>query len=343
MRDTSPRTALPDAAQAQHAGRRSEQQDACGFSRIADADFAAHGGVLAVLADGMGGMHHGAWAATSAVQAFIEAYHTKTAAEPIPAALQRALAVANGVVHDEACRLDAVDRIGTTLAAAVVIGHELHWLNVGDSRVYVCEQGHLMRLSTDHRYSALLRHRVRRGELSAGEAAGHPLRDALTAYLGRPAPVPHAASGAALQLRPGAWVLLCSDGLNEALSDDEIAARLQAAADGAQDVAEALVQAALGRTLPEQDNVSVVLLRLPPSAAGAADNPPAMAAPRPRWREPLAWLGAGAALAALALAWLAWVPPAPPPGPGSGAPGSEARRGPSVDLLAPAAPPASAR
>ena len=46
--------------------------------------------------------------------------------------------------------------------------------------------------------------RMHRGELSAGEALGHPLRHALISYLGRPSPVQHAASTAPVQLRPGA-------------------------------------------------------------------------------------------------------------------------------------------
>jgi serine/threonine protein phosphatase PrpC len=211
-----------DPAQAQHPGRRDSQQDACGFSNLADEAFAAHGGHLAVLADGMGGMRNGLWAASHAVQAFIQAYQTKTADETIHAALQRALSAANAVVHDEAQRLNAVDRMGTTLAVAVVRGLDLHWLNVGDSRVYLVEDGHLMCLSTDHSYAEILRLRVHRGELSAGEALGHPLRHALTSYLGRPEPVQHASSGAAVQLRPGARVLLCSDGLTQALDDEQI-------------------------------------------------------------------------------------------------------------------------
>jgi hypothetical protein len=88
---------------------------------LADAATAAHGGHLAVLADGMGGGRNGLWAAEQAVQAFIHTYQAKTADEAVPAALQRAMHAANAVVHDEAQRLSAVDRMGTTLAAAVVL------------------------------------------------------------------------------------------------------------------------------------------------------------------------------------------------------------------------------
>lgn len=343
-------------AQAQHQGRRDSQQDAFGFSNLADEAFAAHGGHLAVLCDGMGGMRNGLWAASHGVTTFIDAYHRKTATESIPAALQRALHEANAVVLAEAERLRAVDRMGSTLAAAVVHGRELHWLNVGDSRVYLCEDGRMMRLSTDHSYGEMLRLRVHRGELSAGEALGHPLRHALTSYLGRPEPILQAASSTGVQLRPGAWVLLCSDGLTQALDDDAIRGHLQG---NAQEACDHLLQSALARGLSDQDNVTAVLLQVPrpghqPEAGsvsravylrsgqplsqealdvarvvqGAA--PPAPAAPARRRQQPLWWAGAAAAAVALALLWQARpvdTPPAP------------ARGGPSVDLLKPASSP----
>lgn len=356
MNDPAPRIA---PAQAQHVGRRDSQQDAFGFSNLDDEAFAAHGGHLAVLADGMGGMRNGLWAASHGVTAFIDAYHRKTADEGIAAALQRALHEANAVVLAEAERLHAVDRMGTTLAVAVVHGLELHWLNVGDSRVYLCESGRMMQLSSDHSYGEMLRLRVHRGELSAGEALGHPLRHALTSYLGRPEPIVQAASAAAVQLRPGAWVLLCSDGLTQALDDDAIRAHLHG---NAQEACESLLQSALARGLRDQDNVTAVLLHVPrpggmpeagsvsravhlrtgqalpqESAAVAAALqalPAAAAAPVPpaarRRRQPLWWAGAAAALLALALLWLARPVDAPAPA---------VRSGPSVDLLKPASSP----
>lgn len=347
-----------DPAQAQHPGRRDSQQDACGFSNLADAAFAAHAGHLAVLADGMGGMRNGLWAASHAVQAFIEAYQAKTAAETIPDALQRALAAANDEVHAEAERLNAVDRMGTTLAVAVVHGLSLHWLNVGDSRVYLVEDGHLMCLSTDHSYAQILQLRVHRGELSAGEALGHPLRHALISYLGRPSPVQHAASTAPVQLRPGARVLLCSDGLTQALDDGQIRSLMQGTA---QQACDGLLQAALARDLPDQDNTTAVVLHVPrpgetpdagtlsqavydpralreataepPLPGHSAPTPASSPGPlQPRWREPLWWAGAAAALGAAALLWLARPVPPPPPAPTVG------HRGPSVDLITSGSP-----
>jgi PPM family protein phosphatase len=337
-----------DMAQAQSVGRRDSQQDAFGFSGVADRAFVAHSGQLAVLADGMGGMRNGLWAASHAVQALVDSYHTKTVEESADAALLRALHAANAVVHEEAERLGTVDRMGTTVVAAVLRGTELRWLNVGDSRIYVLEDGVLRRLSTDHSYAAFLDHQVRRGDLSEGEAMAHPLRHALTSYLGRPEPIEHAGSSQALSLRPGAWVLLCSDGLTQTLDDTAITACLHG---DAQSAADRLLQAVQEGERPDQDNTTVVVLHLaeatttleadPSKAAGPADGvlapvggdaaPAAGRAGRARgrapWREPLWWAGALASVVALTMLWLA-VTPAPSP------PRATARPGPSIDLLA---------
>ena len=349
-------------AQAQHPGRRAEQEDACGFSRADDAAFVAHAGHLAVLADGMGGGPNGRWASAQAVQAFIEAYHAKSADEAIPDALRRALDAANRLVHEQAAQQNAVDRMGTTLVAAVVHDGHLHWLGVGDSRAYRFDPQltpRLLQLTVDHRYGALLEERVARGELSTGEALAHPLRDALTSYLGR-ARVPQCdASTSPDPLGPGALVLLCSDGLTQALDDATLDALLDAVGPdaGPQAVCDRLLQAALARGLPDQDNVSLAVLQVPQpgqhfatgtATRAAPELPPARPAPRrqraprpprrPWWRQPLAWGGVAAAGTALLLAGLARQPAPPSTG---ASPVADPR--PSIDLLSlPAASAASA-
>src|SRR3979490_416890 len=73
------------AAHAQHIGARRYQQDSPGLGDPQNSTFLAHGGFLAVLCDGMGGMEHGDIASETAVSAFLDAYARKTAEESIPA------------------------------------------------------------------------------------------------------------------------------------------------------------------------------------------------------------------------------------------------------------------
>src|SRR5580693_880525 len=105
---------------AQHIGARHSQQDSFGFSDPSNNAFIAHGGFLAIVCDGMGGMEFGDEASRVAVKVFLEAYARKAAEEPIPAALERSVREANTEVVELSKRLGMKDGVGTTLVAAAL-------------------------------------------------------------------------------------------------------------------------------------------------------------------------------------------------------------------------------
>jgi len=303
-------TRLPiHTGNAQHIGRRDSQQDAWGFSNLTDETFALHGGYLAVLADGMGGLENGLWASSHGVGAFIAAYREKTPDEPISGALSRAMIHANRIVHAEAVRLGMEDRMGTTLVAAVVQGTKLYWISVGDSRVYLSANGQLLRLSTDHNFSEVLAGRVRRGEISLTEAQSHPMRNGLTSYLGRRKLAEVDMPTAPLDLHPGNWVLLCSDGLSGVLREDEIVRELRG---DPQEAADRLVNSVLRRDAPHQDNTTAVLLQIPLSGGALSAGGRTITRPlldvKSRRNLPV-WVGLGALGIAVLLAGYSLIQP----------------------------------
>src|SRR5450432_885863 len=101
-------------AHAQHIGARHYQQDSIGLANPEDRAFLAHGGFLAVLCDGMGGMEHGDVASQTAVRAILGAYAQKLPTESIPAALERAAHAANQQVIAAALNLGLKEGVGTT-------------------------------------------------------------------------------------------------------------------------------------------------------------------------------------------------------------------------------------
>jgi len=242
----------------QNIGARSSQQDSFGFSDKDDLTFVAHGGVLAVVADGMGGMAHGGEASHIAVQTFLRSYMGKLADERVPMALLQALGEANQAVVALGQGVGE-ENVGTTLVAAVVHDDELHWVSVGDSRLYLLRQGKLTQLTQDHVLALELDRDAANGVISLEEAQSHPERSALTGYLGlseldlidqNPQP---------FELLTGDQVLLCSDGLYAAVDEKDIAACW----DGdSQDFAEELVAMVLAKERPSQDNLTVAILGL---------------------------------------------------------------------------------
>jgi protein phosphatase len=142
--------------------------------------------------------------------------------------------------------------MGTTVCALGLTDEgSLAVVNVGDSRAYVLRDGSLTQLTHDHSVTAEL---VRRGELSEQEAFDHPHRSVLTRALGvGPEVDPDSAVYPAVD---GDRFLVCTDGLYNELSDDEIAAVMDSTED-VQTTADALVELAVSRS--GRDNVSAVI------------------------------------------------------------------------------------
>ncbi len=241
---------------AQHLGSREEQQDSFAFSDLEDDAFVEHGGVLAVLADGMGGIGAGGLASEAAVRAFLGGYLGKRTREPILEALTRSLEVANRSV----CALgQTVDWAGTTLVAIVMAGGHLYWVSVGDSRAYLIRDEELAQLTVDHNHGTDLDLAVAKGRLTSEQSAADPQRESLTSHLGQAELVTVDLSYRPLRLAPGDIVLLASDGFYHNI---EPAAVLAALGDNdPQPACEELLEKIIAGQVPDQDNATVAAIK----------------------------------------------------------------------------------
>jgi len=242
---------------AQHIGEREEQQDAFGFSKWEAAEATDREGVLAVLADGMGGYAMGKEAGQLAVQTMLSQYNGKTAAEVIPRELEQALHQANRAVYELALHHELEWSVGTTLIAVVIQEGQLHWISAGDSRIYLYRSGMLVPLTRDHVYANRLHERVIAGKMTREDAESHPERHLLTSYLGIPNVNEIDANHVPLRLTPGDWVLLCSDGLYDDLSESLMEEAMRLAP---QPAAEFILEHVLAQQRPYQDNATIVVL-----------------------------------------------------------------------------------
>jgi serine/threonine protein phosphatase PrpC len=171
-------------------------------------------------------------------------------------ALASAIRAANESILDRAAGDPALYGMGTTVTAAAAAAGDgyIQLAHVGDSRAYLLREGALDQLTTDHTVVGEL---VRRGRLTPEQAAIHPERSILTRAVGLDPRVP-VDTPDPLELHDGDQVLLCSDGLTEAVHDDQIAELLSAAGDG-DATCRSLIDAANAAGGP--DNITVVLLR----------------------------------------------------------------------------------
>ncbi|MGJ5817857.1 PP2C family protein-serine/threonine phosphatase [Paludibaculum fermentans] len=263
---------------AQHVGRREYQQDAFGFSNPFDEAFTAHAGLLAVVADGMGGLEHGEAASRAAVQGFLDAYRLKTPEESIAQALDRGVHNAQQAVLAVQKQLALEMQCGTTLVATVWFQNQLQWVAVGDSALYLCRQGQWTRLNDLHTYGRHLDSRAAFGEITREQAQADPQREALTSYLGISELTEIDRSIRPITVVEGDWVLLSSDGLYKSLSLLEVPEALQGSI---QERCDTLLNAVLSRNLHEQDNVTVVALAYDPGRVPVTVAPKVEAAAAP--------------------------------------------------------------
>ncbi|GAC1539073.1 MAG: hypothetical protein NVS3B12_24910 [Acidimicrobiales bacterium] len=225
-------------------------------------------GPLWVLADGMGGHAAGEVASRVAVETVIGSWTAGTAGAPA-AALRNAVRAANTAVCDAG--MESGRRgMGTTLCALTLAGTDVVVANVGDSRAYRVRDGGCEQLTTDHsRVAEMLRMRM----ITPEQAATHPARSMLTRSLGADLLVQ--VDVVKETTRKGDTFILCSDGLWDVVSRDDLSAI--AGRIGTPDVptpaaaAERLVDTAIGRGTA--DNVTAVVVRITserpiPAAAG---------------------------------------------------------------------------
>jgi len=214
------------------------------------------GQTVFAVADGLGG-HQGGEVASAAAVEPLAGLDGREFAEPRDAAeaLANAIREANQAILDRAAGDPALYGMGTTVTAAAAGDGYIQLAHVGDSRAYLLREGALDQLTTDHTVVGEL---VRRGRLTPEQAAIHPERSILTRAVGLDPRVPVDLPDP-LELRSGDQLLLCSDGLTEAVDDDQIAELLSAAPDG-HAACRSLIDTANGAGGP--DNITVVLVRV---------------------------------------------------------------------------------
>lgn len=207
---------------------------------------------LVLVADGMGG-HRGGEVAATAAAGVVPAVFTGRSVDELKAAVR----AANWAIRDRAQAQPGLEGMGTTICALGVLSDgQLALVNVGDTRAYLWRRGVLTRLTQDHTLTAAL---IERGELREEEAPQHPHYGVLTRALGVGPDVE--IDGRSLAIESGDRVLLCSDGLFNELTTEEIAKALSTSDDVAAIAADLIDAANLHGA---RDNVSAVVAELAP-------------------------------------------------------------------------------
>jgi serine/threonine protein phosphatase PrpC len=208
-------------------------------------------GILLAVSDGMGGAKAGEVASTLSLEALFDELRSDRGGT-VEERLQRDVVRASRRVREAGKRPDRRG-MGATLTAALFCGLDVHLAQIGDSRAYLLRGGSIRQVTHDQSYVQML---VDEGIMTPEEAERSPEKNVILQAMGQKGDVRVAIGHIAV--RPGDRLLLCSDGLTNEISDDEI---LKIGSRGPVEAAsQALVDAA--NAAGGKDNVTVVLAEI---------------------------------------------------------------------------------
>ena len=205
---------------------------------------------LFVVADGMGGHNAGERASSYAVEVLLANIRKSKERNPVKV-LRYAMEHANDSVYQEAMTKEGCRGMGTTMVAATILKDTLYITNVGDSRLYVIGNG-IRQITHDH---SLVEEMVRMGKLTEEEGRNHPDKNIITRAIGAKETVAVDCFEEKIGIRD--VILLCSDGLTNMVSDEQIQQIINTEKN-LQKAAELLVETA--NRNGGRDNITVLLI-----------------------------------------------------------------------------------
>lgn len=245
-----------DRGAASQQGGRQEQQDRWGVFQGP-----GQAGLLAIVADGMGGHLDGALGAQIVVD--VARDFAQNSPESLRAAPADALERLCQRMHE------AINARSETARSTVVMAwldrDQAHWLNIGDSRLYHFRHGQRLMRTRDHSAVQLL---MDLGEIDESDMASHPAQNRLYRCLGG-AETPKPDSGQ-FAVQDGDLLALCSDGVWEYVTEPELweTTRTQ----GPAAAARTLADQAARRGGKIADNATLILLRAGAGTAVASEH-----------------------------------------------------------------------
>lgn len=239
-------------------GKRESQQDSFGVSDISNSSLCNEKGIFAVVADGMGGLTAGAEVSAIVTSAMIKQFSVASVEENVPAFLLDILTYANNEVR-KYLDINGYSKSGSTVVAVIIKDGGLYFISVGDSRIYLYRGGALIQLNREHIYGNELDEKAARGEIGAEEARNDPQRNSLTSYIGMDELAQIDRNIRPVALMSGDRVLLMTDGIFTALSEEEISSF---ACLNAYDAAAGLEAAILYKARSNQDNFTCIIIEM---------------------------------------------------------------------------------
>ncbi len=234
--------------------QREENQDSYGYAEPESDEEFRKKGRLVMVADGMGGHVGGRLASGIAVEVLRNTYADSTADGPEPA-LAEAITAAHLAIRNYARQHPEYAGMGTTCTAAVLHNDDLYYGHVGDSRLYLLRNSQITQITRDQ---TVMERMLEEGLLRPEDVENHPDRHVLTDAMGVHESLAAEFPSAPIPLLPLDTLLLCTDGLHDLLTNEDLRVMASEGEPGA--ICRNLVETAKSRG--GHDNITVQVVRI---------------------------------------------------------------------------------
>ncbi|WP_411680952.1 PP2C family protein-serine/threonine phosphatase [Clostridium thailandense] len=230
-------------------GKREEQEDS--FSTIV-----SEKGMMAVLADGIGGYSKGKIASSIVVNTFVHEFLKSPDLAHMENFFKSTAKKANKEILE---KIKGV-KSGSTVAVVIIYENYLYWASVGDSAIALFRKGEFINLNKKHIFEFLLQEQYLSGKISKEAILKNPMKKRLTDYIGHDEFKEIEINKYPIELKQGDKIILCSDGVYNSISEFEMEKVLEKNVEAFK-ASEEIIDIINKKNYPKQDNATIIILK----------------------------------------------------------------------------------
>ena len=213
-------------------------------------------GVMAIVADGIGGYINGNLASKIAVETYLDEFERRNATDNISYYFQTSAVLSNGRIRDEFGEAKG----GTTAVAVVLTEGKMYWTSVGDSNIAVIRNKRLIEINRKENVKNWLEDQYLAGAINKEAAMGGPMDKRLVNYLGYDGFKKASESDRPILLKKKDQILIYSDGV-EVIGQIELE-NIMSRKGTAQKKAEMIMEAIENKKVNSKDNSTIIILEV---------------------------------------------------------------------------------
>lgn len=242
-------------------GDRDDQQDCFFVTKSTQISPFKLRRTFAIVCDGMGGLEAGDRASLTAVEMMKLAFRKlPTKRVNIPRFYHDMLGnIDYEISHWDDLKTDLGS--GTTFVSVLIENKRLYWASVGDSTIFMIQDGQLKRITREHNYRMCLTEMVSDGKITQQQADNDPQGSALVSYLGMGGIAYMDITTKPYVMKNGDTLLLCSDGVTNTLCDSELFDIVNNNSDDIYLCCKEITRAVSEKKKESQDNATVVVVQ----------------------------------------------------------------------------------